>query len=215
MGVETTWPRHGGLTSRGVGDAIQGEVRSYLVIVCEVRRQHAVKMAFAQHDDVVQAFATNRTDDSFHVRILPGRSRGAGDFLDRHAPHAILEILAKDPFPISQQKTWRLVVRKRVDDLLRGPLRIGMGRDAKVNNFSSMMPKYDENVEHSKRRRRNGEEVARRRLGHVIAQKCLPSLRRRLARAHHVLGDRPLGHVVSQESQFRTNSRRSPSRILA
>lgn len=77
------------------------------------------------------------------------------------------------------------------------------------------MPEDDKAVEHAERGRRHGEKVAGRQVGNIVAQKRPPSLRRRLAGAHHVLGDGSLGRHVAQQAEFRFNTRRAPSRVLA
>ena len=49
------------------------------VVVHEVTAQQASEVPFAEHDDVIEAFASNRADDALGERILPGRPRGDED----------------------------------------------------------------------------------------------------------------------------------------
>ncbi len=85
-----------------------------------------------------------------------------------------------------------------VDDLLRSPLGIGIRSDVEMNNLSPIVPKHDENVQHPKRGRRHGKEIAGGDVRNVIIEERSPSLGRRLTGANHVLGHRPLGDLVSQ-----------------
>lgn len=141
---------------------IQRQVRSYVVIICKIRGQYSPKVNFSQHDYVVQAFPADGANDSFSERILPGRSRRSRDFFDAHAFHAVLEIVAVDAIAIAKEKTWCLLVREGVDDLLRSPLGIGIRSDIEMNDLTTIVPKHDENVQHPKCSRRHGKETRNR-----------------------------------------------------
>ena len=51
------------------------QVSSRLLVVVEVRFQDAPQAGLIQDDHVIQAFSTNRADQSLNVGILPGRLR--------------------------------------------------------------------------------------------------------------------------------------------
>ena len=53
----------------------QREVRAGALIVLEVRFQDAPQTSLIQDDHVIQAFPTNRADQSLNVGVLPGRLR--------------------------------------------------------------------------------------------------------------------------------------------
>ena len=77
-------------------------------------------MSFVEHDHMIETFATNGTDDSFAIRILPRRPGRDQDFVDSQALDAFLEIVAVDTVAIANEKTWGFFVQKRVDNLLGG-----------------------------------------------------------------------------------------------
>ena len=77
------------------------------------------------------------------------------------------------------------------------PAGIGICRDVEVHDLSSIVPKHDENVQHSKCSGRHGEEIARDDVRNVIIEERSPSLGR-FTGAKHVLGYRPLGDLMSQ-----------------
>ena len=52
--------------------AIQRQVSPRFMVVHEVRGQDAPEMALVEHDDMTEALTTNGTDQSLHVRRLPG-----------------------------------------------------------------------------------------------------------------------------------------------
>ncbi len=66
--------------ARGRRVAIEGEVSARTVIVVDVLTQDAEKMSLAKSDDVVSALSSNRADDSFAIRVLPG-ALSTGDHL--------------------------------------------------------------------------------------------------------------------------------------
>src|SRR5262249_32454462 len=54
-------------------------MRSRVMVILKIARQHAAHMTLAQDNDVIQAFTADRTDQSLDIRILPGRSRRGDD----------------------------------------------------------------------------------------------------------------------------------------
>ena len=53
-------------------------MRSRVMMILKIARQHAAQVTPAQDDDVIQAFTADRTDEALGVGVLPGRSRGSG-----------------------------------------------------------------------------------------------------------------------------------------
>src|SRR5438105_8569334 len=56
------------------------------VVVVDVLRQDLSKMPFADHDDVVQAFTSNRADHPLGIRVLPRRAGRNNGLLDAQHP---------------------------------------------------------------------------------------------------------------------------------
>src|SRR2546422_3133597 len=54
---------------------VEGLMRAGGVVVREVTAQQASEVPFVEHDDVIEAFSSNRPDDALGEGILPGRSR--------------------------------------------------------------------------------------------------------------------------------------------
>jgi hypothetical protein len=69
-------------------------MRARCIVVGEVPAQQASEMPFAEDDDVIEAFASNRPDDALGEGILPGCSWGDEDLVDSHAFHASCENVA-------------------------------------------------------------------------------------------------------------------------
>ena len=73
-----------------------------------------------------------------------------------------------------------MVIGEGVDDLLSGPLGIGVFSHIKVNDLPAVMLKDEEDIEDTEGGGGDGEEVAGSDVGDVIGQEGSPSLRRRL-----------------------------------
>ena len=58
-----------GTRERGI--LLQGEVRAGAIVICHVRQQQVAEVAFAEHDNVVEAFPSDRTDQPFGISVLP------------------------------------------------------------------------------------------------------------------------------------------------
>ena len=133
-------------------------------------------MPCVQHDHVVQTLPAYGADDAFAVRVLPGRRACDEDFLDSHAFHAVLEVVAVDAIAIANEKTRRFFIREGVDDLLGGPFGVGIRGDAEVNDTPPVMAERNEDVPDTKRDCGDDEEVAAGDIGNVIGQERSPGL---------------------------------------
>jgi hypothetical protein len=60
-------------------------------------------MPLVQDDHVIQHLTTNTANQTFHIRILPGRSRRNQDLFDAHMPDVLLKERAVDAVPIAQE----------------------------------------------------------------------------------------------------------------
>ena len=90
--------------------AVQGQVRARVVIVLEVLRKNALEMSFVDHDHVIQAIPSYAFDDSFAVRVLPGRAWCGRDFFNTPTFDARRERAGVDSIAIMYQKTGRFVI---------------------------------------------------------------------------------------------------------
>jgi hypothetical protein len=66
--------------NRGV--AIQGQMRPRPVVIFKVLGKDSFQMQFVEYDHMIEAFSTDRPDQTFDERILPRRTRRADNFLD-------------------------------------------------------------------------------------------------------------------------------------
>ena len=59
-------------------------MRARLLVVMKIASQSPPQRRLVPHNDVIQALAANRSDQSFHIGILPRRSRRRDHFFDPH-----------------------------------------------------------------------------------------------------------------------------------
>ena len=97
-------PASWGLHLASMGTVIvEGLMRAGGVVVREVPAQQTAEVPFVDHDDVVEAFPTNRANYALGEGILPGRPRRDKDLAYPQAFHPPYESVAVDGVPISEQ----------------------------------------------------------------------------------------------------------------
>jgi acyl-CoA synthetase (AMP-forming)/AMP-acid ligase II len=70
-----------------------------LVVVGGIPRQNPAEVRFAQDNHVVDALASDRSDQPFCEAVLPGRARGDGPVADAHGWQSVHDGRAVDPIP--------------------------------------------------------------------------------------------------------------------
>ncbi len=130
------------------------------MVVLEILRQDPNQMCIIQHDEVIKAFASDRSDQQpLGISVLPRRS-GCGQHLcDAHAAKSFADDVPVGAVAVADEESWRLVVRERLDELLCRPKGSGVRRDVEVHNPTPVEPQDNEAVEDAERYRRHGEEV--------------------------------------------------------
>ena len=81
---------------------LERPMKTVFVVVIEEPLQNLVQMGFVENDHMIQALPTNRPDQSFDDRILPGRSWGDELLLDTHAVDSAHNLGAIDPIAVAQ-----------------------------------------------------------------------------------------------------------------
>jgi hypothetical protein len=170
-------------------------------------------MSFVQHHDVVEALAAERADETFHVGILPRRSRRRHDFADSHAVHSTRELDAVDPVAVAREISRGSVPGEGFHKLLSGPLGGGGVSDVHVDDASAVVRQNDEDEQDLEHHRRHDEEVDGDEASQVVVEKGPPRLRWRPPMTHKVLGYRRLRDLDPQFLQFPVNLRRAPEEV--
>jgi hypothetical protein len=112
------WPWDGTVVGKG-------SVRAGSMVIFEMGFESAPELLFMEHDHSIQTFPPNGTYETLDIRVLPRSSRRDQFLLDAHALDPLLEDRSVDRISVPQEILGRGVVVERVDDLLRGPRRVG------------------------------------------------------------------------------------------
>src|SRR3989442_10894292 len=126
---------------------VEGLMRVGGVVVREVTAQQAAEMPFVEHDDVIEAFPSNRPDDGLGERFLPGRSRGDEDLANPQAFCPPYEHVAVDSVPIAEQVLRRCLFREALDKLVGGPGGGWVVGDVEMDEFTTVVSKDQESEE--------------------------------------------------------------------
>ena len=59
-------------------------------------------MSGAKNDDIVQAFAPNRTDDAFYVRVLPRRTISGKNFLNAESMSSLRKLISVNGIAVTE-----------------------------------------------------------------------------------------------------------------
>ena len=109
-------------------------MRAKLIVIFRIASQESAKVCFIDDDAVVDALASDRSDQAFCVSILPWRSGRGGFVSDPHGAQSYLHEFAKDAVTITDKITRRLVPWKRLGNLPCNPFRRGMPSDVAPDN---------------------------------------------------------------------------------
>jgi len=159
---------------------------------------------------VVQTFSPNRADDSLAVSVLPRRPAPNHDRFYPKILNRIDRFLTVDPVSIPDQISRCRVERKRLGQLQARPFCRWICRDVEVDDSSPFERQDHEDIECSKCRRVNREEVDGDHLGHVVPDERPPHLCRRAGLPNHVFGDGGFADVISEFEQLTVDAGCAP-----
>ena len=100
-------------------------MRPICVVLPDEFRQHRCQVLLVEHDQVIEAFSTERPNDTFGDRIRTRRPNGCCDGIDADPPGSLAEVAAVDRISITQQMARPAGSGRRVDQLSPHP---GSGR---------------------------------------------------------------------------------------
>ncbi len=145
------------------------------MVVVEVIGEDPSEVALVENDAVIKALASNRSDESLHIRILPWRSWRHDYYFDTHALDALAEVPAVDAVAVSDQEARGFVIRKGFNELLSRPLGRRICCYVEVDDHAAVMAKHQEAKQDAKRRGRHSEEIDCHNVTNVVVQESCPS----------------------------------------
>src|SRR5256885_3402706 len=108
---------------------------------------------------MVDALASDRSDQPFGEAVLPRRAWGDGLVADAHGAQLARDGSAIDAIPITDHVARRLSPRECLRDLACDPVRGQMGCDVDPDKVSARQPDDDEGIEQVEANGWNNEQV--------------------------------------------------------
>src|ERR1700722_18383892 len=145
------------------------------------------EVPLSEHDNVVKAFPSDRTDQPFSIFILPRGARRRRSIADAYRSESADKNLPISAVPVTNEIAGSLFptacFRDLICDLCSGRMRC----DAKPQNMS---PAVQQSIEQAKRDCRHDEHIHRSDPVSVVAEERPPALGRRVSSPDHVLSHR-------------------------
>ncbi len=147
------------------------------MVILEVLSENPAQMPLAQHDEVIETFSSDRSDQPLGISVLPGRSGCGQHRCDAHAAKSFAHDVPVRAIAVADEESWRLVVRKRLDELLGRPSGRGIRRDVEVHHAAPIEAEDHEAVEDPECDGRHSEEVDGGDVAEVILDESPPGIR--------------------------------------
>src|SRR5436189_2982333 len=163
---------------------------------------------------MVDALASDRSDQPFGEAVLPRRAWGDGLVADAHGAQSVRDGSAINAIPITDHVARRLSPRECFGDLACDPVRGRMGCDVDPDKVSASQPNDDKGIEQVEANARNNEQVHGGDVRRVVTQEGAPALGRRSTSLDHVLRDARLSDFEAKLEQLAMDARCSPQRIV-
>src|SRR5436853_2648314 len=162
---------------------------------------------------MVDALASDRSDQPFGEAVLPRRAWCDGLVTDAHGAQSACDGSAVDSIPIPDQVARSLIPREYFGDLacdpVRGRIRCGVDPD----KVSAGQPNDDKGIEQVEANARNNEQVHGGDVRRVVTQEGAPALGRRSTSLDHVLRDARLSDLKAELEQLAMDARRTHNAI--
>ena len=175
------------------------------LIIVKITSKNAAQTRLVEHDEMIQALAPNRPDQTLNVRRLPWTSRSDKDFFLPHFSDALAEGFAVDSVTIPEEEVGRTAPGESFDELLCSPLGLGIGGHIEMHYPTPLMGQHHEDKQKLESCSGNGDEIHENHLSEMIGEKGAPGLGGRFRSTNHVLGNRGFTDVDGQLEQFAVN----------
>src|SRR5260370_7593761 len=125
-------------------------MRAYLIIIFQVRQQYVAVVPLFEHNNVVKAFAWDRTDQPFGTSILPRGAWRRRSVADAHRSKSSDEDNAIGPIAIADQIVGSPFPAESFRNLICNPFCGRMRCDAEPYDLSSPVPHAQRPKDHTK-----------------------------------------------------------------
>src|SRR6266849_7342433 len=185
-------------------------MRAYLIIIFQVRQQYVTEVPLSEHNNVVKAFPSDRTDQPFGTSILPRGAWRCWSVANAHRSKPSDEDNAIGPIPVADQIAGSPFPAESFRNLICNPFCGRMRCDAEPYDLSSAMPHDQQTIEQAERDCRHDEQIHRGDAVGMIAEERLPPLGRRTSSLGHIFGHAGLSDRDVELEQLSMDPWRSP-----
>jgi hypothetical protein len=185
-------------------------MRAYLIVIFQVRQQYVTEVPLSEHNNVVKAFPSDRTDQPFGISILPRGAWRRWSVANAHRSKSSDEDIAIGPIAIADQIVGSPFPAESFRNLICNPFCGRMRCDAEPYDLSSAVPHDQQSIEQTKRDCRHDEQIHRGDAVGMIAEERLPALGRRTSSLGHIFSHARLSDRDVELQQLSMDPWRSP-----
>src|SRR6267378_6538291 len=124
-------------------------MRPSLIVVGRVRARQMAEMPLPEHDNMVQAIASDRTDRPFTISILPRRSGRGRPIPNAHRPKAVDEDVTVGGVAVTDDVSRRSFPTIGLGELARNPFSRWVRSHSQPQHLSTIVMQYQQPVEQS------------------------------------------------------------------
>lgn len=125
---------------------VQRQMTAGTIVILGVGAEYVAQMHFAENDQMVQTFPSDRSDQPLNIGVLPWRTWCRGTIPDPHSSDTSPEHLSVSAIAITDEESGRRVPRKGLGDLPSDPVCRWVGSDRDMNQPAPVMAQ-DEKTE--------------------------------------------------------------------
>ena len=140
-------------------------------IIC----QQLAKVPFPEHHDMVEAFASDRSNQPFNITVLPRRTWRDRPVANTHGSQPACDRSTIGSVTVSNKVAWRFVPRECFGDLSGDPIGGRVCGHIGPDEPSPLQTQDDEPVEQLESDRRNDKQIDGRDVAGVVAQEGPPA----------------------------------------
>jgi hypothetical protein len=129
------------------GILVQTAMAPRCIVVGGKLAKGPAQMCLPEHDHVVEAFPSDRADQSLCVPVLPRGAWRNGFVANAHGAYPAGDNSTVNSVTVADQVAWRLIPGRSFGDLLRDPLCRWVPRDIDPDELPPSQPDNHQNVE--------------------------------------------------------------------
>ena len=171
-------------------------------------------MPLPKRHDMVEALASDRSDQPFNMTVLPRRTWRDRPISDAHGSQPTCDRDTIGGVTIADEVARRLDPRECFGDLSGDPFGGRMCGHVDPDETSPLQTQDHQPVEKFEPNGRNDEQINGGDVRSVNAQERSPTCRGWAAPPAHVLGNGRLGDADTKFQQLAMNTRRAPERVI-